>query len=81
MFRSVVLAASRAVSTRAAIRPSGIPQRFSRLAFPQTKSFVPLGVRCYASGGGLQEDEVKGRIMDLLKNFDKVGLVCSRGVG
>jgi len=29
-------------------------------------------VRCYAASAGLSKDEVTGRIMDLLKNFDKV---------
>ena len=29
-------------------------------------------VRCYAAGSGLNQEEVTGRILDLLKNFDKV---------
>jgi NADH dehydrogenase (ubiquinone) 1 alpha/beta subcomplex 1 len=29
-------------------------------------------VRYYASGSGLGKEEVTGRIVDLLKNFDKV---------
>jgi NADH dehydrogenase (ubiquinone) 1 alpha/beta subcomplex 1 len=29
-------------------------------------------VRCYSASAGLSQDEVTGRIMDLLKNFDKV---------
>jgi NADH dehydrogenase (ubiquinone) 1 alpha/beta subcomplex 1 len=29
-------------------------------------------VRCYASASGLGQEEVTGRILDLLKNFDKV---------
>lgn len=32
-------------------------------------------VRCYAASAGLSKDEVTGRIMDLLKNFDKVMLM------
>ena len=31
-----------------------------------------LGARCYSAPAGLSKDEVEGRIMDILKNFDKV---------
>ncbi|KAF1810725.1 acyl carrier protein [Eremomyces bilateralis CBS 781.70] len=31
-----------------------------------------MGVRFYSAGGALGKDEVEGRIMDLLKGFDKV---------
>lgn len=30
------------------------------------------GRRCYSAPAGLSKTEVEGRIMDLLKNFDKV---------
>ncbi|KAK0517394.1 hypothetical protein JMJ35_000549 [Cladonia borealis] len=30
------------------------------------------GIRCYSAPAGLSKTEVEGRIMDLLKNFDKV---------
>ena len=29
-------------------------------------------VRCYSAAASLGKDEIEGRIMDLLKNFDKV---------
>ncbi len=29
-------------------------------------------IRCYSASAGLTQEEVLGRIMDLLKNFDKV---------
>ncbi|KAF2012052.1 acyl carrier protein [Aaosphaeria arxii CBS 175.79] len=42
----------------------------------QTKQNAPSvyfqAVRCYAASAGLAKDEVQGRILDLLKNFDKV---------
>jgi NADH dehydrogenase (ubiquinone) 1 alpha/beta subcomplex 1 len=45
-------------------------------AFVQPKQITPAAyfqaVRCYASSAGLSQDEVQGRILDLLKNFDKV---------
>lgn len=37
-----------------------------------TPSFVAQSIRCYSAPAGLSKDEVQGRIMDLLKNFDKV---------
>jgi hypothetical protein len=38
----------------------------------QAPSTYFQAVRCYAASAGLNQDEVTGRIMDLLKNFDKV---------
>ncbi|KAK5024010.1 mitochondrial acyl carrier protein [Exophiala sideris] len=35
-------------------------------------SFAVTSIRCYSAPAGLSKDEVQGRIMDLLKNFDKV---------
>ncbi|KAK5220698.1 mitochondrial acyl carrier protein [Exophiala xenobiotica] len=37
-----------------------------------TPSFVLPSIRCYSAPAGLSKDEVQGRIMDLLKNFDKI---------
>lgn len=48
----------------------------ARSSFIQPKQITPSvyfqAVRCYAASAGLSRDEVTGRIMDLLKNFDKV---------
>ena len=48
----------------------------ARSAFAQPRQITPSvyfqAVRCYAASAGLSQDEVTGRIMDLLKNFDKV---------
>ncbi|OJJ47523.1 hypothetical protein ASPZODRAFT_131036 [Penicilliopsis zonata CBS 506.65] len=49
------------IRSSAAVRPS---QFAARLAFP--------AVRCYSAPAGLAKDEVEGRIVNLLKNFDKV---------
>ena len=35
-------------------------------------SIVFPSIRCYSAPAGLSKEEVQGRIMDLLKNFDKV---------
>ena len=35
-------------------------------------SFAAKSIRFYSAPAGLSKDEVQGRIMDLLKNFDKV---------
>jgi hypothetical protein len=80
MFRSAVFAASRAASSRVAARPVANFSRVTRVPFLSIKPVVPLwvnGSRCYSAGGVLKEDEIKGRIMDLLKNFDKVGLLMT----
>jgi hypothetical protein len=48
----------------------------ARSSFFQPKQITPStyfqAVRCYAASAGLSQEEVTGRIMDLLKNFDKV---------
>ncbi|KAF2031068.1 acyl carrier protein [Setomelanomma holmii] len=48
----------------------------ARSSFFQRKQITPStyfqAVRCYAASAGLSQDEVTGRIMDLLKNFDKL---------
>src|SRR5277367_5032519 len=38
-------------------------------------SIVLPSIRCYSAPSGLSKEEVQGRIMDLLKNFDKVRYV------
>ena len=78
MFRTAILR-SAAAATRTAARP--IPSAARRLAIapaPRITSFVPKtvswqAVRCYASGGSLQKEEVYERIKQLLSGFDKVG--------
>ncbi|KAJ5993235.1 Acyl carrier protein (ACP) [Penicillium sp. IBT 35674x] len=52
----------------AIIRSSPIAVRASQF----TPCFVNQGVRCYSAPAGLNKSEVEGRIVNLLKNFDKV---------
>lgn len=42
-------------------------------------SFVVPSIRCYSAPAGLSKEETQGRIMDLLKNFDKVCLRVRHG--
>ena len=74
--RAAAQASSRSYSTPAFRRaiPSSpfvarIPPPVSRIA----------AVRCYAAGSGLNQEEVTGRILDLLKNFDKVRMAWDLG--
>ncbi|EME80910.1 uncharacterized protein MYCFIDRAFT_61135 [Pseudocercospora fijiensis CIRAD86] len=76
MFRTALLRSARCVaqsSTRVA-QPAvrtyiRSPFVTSRISTPATRI---AAVRCYASASGLRQEEVTGRILDLLKNFDKV---------
>jgi hypothetical protein len=76
MLRTVAIRALRASSTRQVARqftnsrPQSITFSFrpSRIA----PTFAVSSVRCYSASAGLSKEEVQGRIMDLLKNFDKV---------
>ncbi|WPB06751.1 uncharacterized protein RHO25_011411 [Cercospora beticola] len=76
MFRTALLRATRAAaqsSVRAApvARTAAIRSPFvtSRISSPATRI---AAIRCYATSSGLGQEEVTGRILDLLKNFDKV---------
>lgn len=76
MFRSAIVRSLRAAAPRAAIRtPAPFQIRSSPIAVrtPQfTPCFVSQAVRCYSAPAGLSQKEVEGRIVNLLKNFDKV---------
>lgn len=76
MLRTVAVRALRASSTRQVTRrlmnarSQSITSSFrsSRIA----PTFAVSSIRCYSAPSGLAKEEVQGRIMDLLKNFDKV---------
>ena len=53
---------------------SSIPASYSILSssYPSNRF---KGVRSYSAPAGLSKNEVEGRIMDLLRNFDKVCVV------
>ncbi|KAE8449984.1 hypothetical protein EG329_007123 [Mollisiaceae sp. DMI_Dod_QoI] len=75
MFRTALLRSARSASSKA-IRSSGAIARPNLSSSIVTKSrFAPAAfqaARCYSSAAGLSKPEVEGRIVDLLKNFDKV---------
>jgi hypothetical protein len=79
MFRTALVRSARCIaqaSTRAprpAIRRAALASPFtqSRISSPVVQL---AAVRGYASSSGLGQEEVTGRILDLLKNFDKVCL-------
>ncbi|KAI4728337.1 acyl carrier protein [Aureobasidium sp. EXF-10728] len=76
MFRLAVARSARCLAqaaprVQAPITRCVAPSSFlpSTTAAPST--FVSA-VRCYSAHAGLSKDEVQGRILDLLKNFDKL---------
>ncbi|QDS71637.1 hypothetical protein FKW77_007426 [Venturia effusa] len=74
MFRTVIFISARAASRAVCSRPAPIARTAAiRSSFLPSK--LQLGsqfARCYSASAGLSKDEVQGRIMDLLRNFDKV---------
>jgi NADH dehydrogenase (ubiquinone) 1 alpha/beta subcomplex 1, acyl-carrier protein len=75
MFRTAILRSAR-VATRSAARWQAPIARPSVSAFVSAQKLAPAvslqSLRCYSAGAGLAKDEIEGRILDLLKNFDKV---------
>ncbi|KAF2007809.1 acyl carrier protein [Amniculicola lignicola CBS 123094] len=71
LFRSARQAVRAAPRCQTAIARPVVPRSLF-----QQKQIAPAAyfqaVRCYSASAGLSKDEVEGRIMDLLKNFDKV---------
>lgn len=67
--RPVISLPARRFASSVAMRPSVV----ARVAAPR----LVMGVRSYSAGGGLQKEEVEGRIMSLLQGFDKVSLALS----
>ncbi|KAJ5648054.1 hypothetical protein N7490_004426 [Penicillium lividum] len=76
MFRSAIVRSLRASAPRVAVKtPAPFQIRSSPIAarVPQfTPCFASQGVRCYSAPAGLNKNEIEGRIVNLLKNFDKV---------
>lgn len=81
MFRSTLPRCSRALSQYAArtqmpiaryVKPSMyIP------SFQFSSRFAASNLRHYSAPAGLAKPEVEGRILDILKNFDKVGALSA----
>ncbi|KAI9752806.1 MAG: Acyl carrier protein, mitochondrial [Chaenotheca gracillima] len=76
MLRTAILRSLRAGASSAARRQLPIARRASPSSFIKSSPAVPIAsfqaIRCYSAPSGLSQQEVQGRIMDLLKNFDKV---------
>ncbi|KAI9654467.1 MAG: putative secondary metabolism biosynthetic enzyme [Trizodia sp. TS-e1964] len=75
MFRTALLRSAR-LAIQSTVRQ---PRSMARGASPfirRNPQFAPAftfqSIRCYSAPVGLSREEVEGRIMDLLKNFDKV---------
>jgi NADH dehydrogenase (ubiquinone) 1 alpha/beta subcomplex 1, acyl-carrier protein len=61
-----------------------MPQPTARVVVPPRQRLTQIAlarrfqaIRCYSAPAGLSKEEVQGRIMDLLKGFDKVGFYIS----
>ena len=79
MFRTALIQSLRcasrtAVRSHAPIARSSIPPSYAILSSSWPSNRL-RGVRSYSAPAGLSKNEVEGRIMDLLKNFDKVCVV------
>ena len=75
MLRQAVFTSARAASRWSCARATPIARSnivARSVVFPSRQQLAFQGVRCYAASAGLSKDEVQGRILDLLKNFDKV---------
>ncbi|KAF2799919.1 acyl carrier protein [Melanomma pulvis-pyrius CBS 109.77] len=76
MFRVALLRSARQAIRAAPRCQTPIARPVARSSLFQPKQITPAayfqGVRCYSASVDLSKDEVQGRIMDLLKNFDKV---------
>ncbi|KAK1245943.1 hypothetical protein MKX07_005012 [Trichoderma sp. CBMAI-0711] len=79
MFRTAALRTA-ASAVRAVARPVAIRRTAAAAAFAAPRAAAAplriqqsvMGVRMYSAGGGLNKEEVEGRIMSLLQGFDKV---------
>ncbi|XTI86223.1 acyl carrier protein [Cenococcum geophilum] len=76
MIRTTLLRSARTAARSAPRWQSPIAKPVARSSLFQSKQVTPVAcfqaVRCYSAHGGMSKDEVQGRILDLLKNFDKV---------
>lgn len=72
MFRTVLLKSARSAASQAVRRAGPITRPASAIPSFQYAPSVFNAARCYSAAAGLAKPEVEGRIVDLLKNFDKV---------
>ncbi|KAJ5468537.1 hypothetical protein N7475_006289 [Penicillium sp. IBT 31633x] len=74
MFRSAIVRSLKASAPRVIKTPAPFHIRSSPIAarVPQFNPCFTQGVRLYSAPAGLSKTEAEGRIVNLLKNFDKV---------
>lgn len=75
MFRSALIRSARSATAQVVRRQGAIVRPAAPSSFVTKAQFAPSAfqaARCYSASAGLQKPEVEGRIVDLLKNFDKV---------
>ncbi|KAJ9649008.1 mitochondrial acyl carrier protein [Coniosporium tulheliwenetii] len=77
MLRTAIIRSARAATRSVARWQAPIAARpLAPSSFLRSRQTAPAvyfqAVRCYSAHSGLSKEEVQGRILDLLKNFDKV---------
>ncbi|THX65924.1 acyl carrier protein [Aureobasidium pullulans] len=76
MFRFALARSARCLAQAAPRVQVPITRRVAPSSFLPSTTAAPStfvsAVRCYSAHAGLSKDEVQGRILDLLKNFDKL---------
>ncbi|KAK7712062.1 mitochondrial acyl carrier protein [Botryosphaeria dothidea] len=76
MFRTAILRSARGAARSVTRWQAPIARPVVPTLRAQSRQQLPAAcfqaVRCYSAGGALNRDEAEGRILDLLKNFDKL---------
>lgn len=75
MLRNVLLRSARSATAQVVRRSGAIARPIAPSSLVTKSQFAPSlfqAARCYSAAAGLGKQEVEGRIVDLLKNFDKV---------
>ncbi|KAK8205780.1 acyl carrier protein-like protein [Phyllosticta capitalensis] len=76
MFRTALLRSVRGAASSVARFNAPIARPAVSALLAQSRQAAPVAsfkaIRFYSAGGALNSNEIEGRILDLLKNFDKV---------
>ena len=72
MLRTAIVRAARQASIRTA-RPAFVRPAILPISNAVPRAIAASSIRCYSASAGLKQEEIEGRILDLLKKFDKVG--------
>lgn len=79
MLRTAILRAARSASSQVVRKSSAIGRPIAITYTSPSSRLAPTAFqisRCYSAAASLSKPEVEGRIVDLLKNFDKVGFLA-----